>query len=237
MQHYFGTIVNGKAILSGDQIHHLVDVRRGNEGELIEVSEEGESFLCQIASIDPLEINVIKKIEEKRELDIDLAIAFSLLKGDKNEFIIQKCTELGVSSFIPFVSKRTIVDVKDGGEKRITRLSRIGEEAAKQCRRDQVPSVHDIVAFKDLLGMQFDHKLFAYEGEAGQDHTLFSYVGKIEKRSSVLVVIGPEGGFDDEEVALASDYGFAFVGLGRRILRAETAAIYASTIIGASSEE
>ena len=237
MQHYFGTIVGGNAILNGDQLHHLIDVKRAEIGEMIEVSEEGESYLCRVDSIAPLTISVVKHIEEKRELDIDLTIAFALLKGDKNEIIVLKGTELGVSTFIPFTSKRTIVDVSDKKQKKKERLEKIAQEGAKQCRRDMIPAVKDIVTFRDLLSLNYDVKLFAFEGEAGQSNSIIKEALKIQKRSSVLVVIGPEGGFDPEEVALASDYGFTFVGLGRRILRAETAAIYAASIVGALSEE
>lgn len=237
MQHYFGTIVNGKAILTGDQVHHLVDVRRGEIGEKIEVSEEGESYLCEIVSIEPLEINVIQQIKDKRELDIDLTVAFALLKGDKNEILIQKCTELGVSTFIPFTSKRTIVEISGKTDKKRERLQKIAVEAAKQCRRDQIPNVTGFTTFRDLLLLQHDVKLFTYEGDCGRENSIFKEAMNIEKRQSVLIVVGPEGGFDPEEAALASDYGFKFVSLGRRILRAETAAIYASTIVGARSEE
>lgn len=237
MQHYFGTIVNGKAILTGDQQHHLVDVRRGEIGEKIEVSEEKESYLCEIVSLEPLEISVIRKIEDKRELDIDLTVAFALLKGDKNEVIVLKCTELGASHFIPFISKRCIVNVQDKGDKKQARLAKIAQEGAKQCRRDMIPSIHPICGFTDLLSLQYDVKLFAYEGEAGCDDTLWKAAAKLSKHQSVLLVVGPEGGFDHDEVALASDYGFTFVGLGRRILRAETAAIYGTAILGAASEE
>ena len=237
MQHYFGTIVDGKAILTGDQVHHLIAVRRGQIGEKIEVSEEKDSYLCEILSLEPLEISVLKKIESKRELDIDLTIAFSMLKGDKNEVIVLKGAELGVSHFVPFISKRSIVDVKDKAEKKRARLQKIAQEGASQCRRDMIPSVEEICTYTDLLSMHFDKKFFCYEGEAGHENSLFKEALKIGKRQSILVVVGPEGGFDAEEVALASDYGFTFVNLGRRILRAETACIYASAILGAASEE
>ena len=237
MQHYFGTIVNGKAILTGDQVHHLIAVRRGQIGEKIEVSEEKESYLCEIISLEPLEIAVLRKIEHKRELDIDLTIAFAVLKGDKNDIIVLKGAELGVSHFIPFISKRCIVDVKDKEDKKRARLEKIALEGAGQCRRDAIPDIAPFAKFTDLLSLHYDKKFFAYEGEAGESNSLWKEALKLSKRESVLVVIGPEGGFDADEVALASDYGFTFVGLGRRILRAETACIYAATILGAASEE
>ena len=237
MQHYFGTIVNDKALINGDQLHHLIDVRRAEIGEKIEISEEGESYLCEVTSLSPLEIKVIKKIEQKRELDIDLTVAFSLLKGDKNELIVLKGTELGASTFIPFVSKRTIIEVGDKAEKKRARLIKIAQEGANQCRRDAVPNVTEIIHYTELLSKPFDVKLFAYEGDAGQGNSLIKEAMKLKPRQSVLIVIGPEGGFTDEEAAMASDYGFQFVSLGRRILRAETAALYACSILGAYGEE
>lgn len=234
MQHYFGTIADSHAIIDGKQIHHLVDVRRTVVGEKIEVSDGAEAYLCRIDSINPLSISVLSKIEQKRELDIDLTLAFGVLKGDHNDWIVLKGTELGVGKFIPFTSMRTIV-VPEANDKRFLRLKKKAEEGAMQCRRDIVPEVLPYARLEDVLSLPFDHKIFAYESMAGSED-LLTVAQKIKKRSRVLAVIGPEGGFTHEEARLALDYDFEFVGLGRRILRAETAAIYCAAILGALSE-
>ena len=237
MQHYFGTVVGNQAIIDGKQIHHLINVRRTNIGEKIEVSDGTEAFLCEVQSLDPLSIAVLQKIEEKRELDIDLTIAFGVLKGDHNELIVLKGTELGVASFVPFTSERTVVSPSEPEDNRILRLRKKAEEGAMQCRRDVVPSVSGYKSFEEVLAIPADVKIFAYEAMLGCDDGLLSIAESIEKHAHVLVVIGPEGGFSKEEARLALDYDFQFVALGRRILRAETAAIYCAAVIGSAVEE
>ena len=236
MQHYFGTIADNKAIIDGKQIHHMIDVRRTAVGEQIEVSDDAQSYLCLVESVDPLSIKVLQKLEKKRELDIDLTIAWSVLKGDHNDLIVLKGTELGVARFVPFVSARSVVRPSEEEDNRIIRLRKKAEEGAKQCRRDVVPSVTAYKTLEQALAMPADVKLMAYENVAGEGEELFNAVASIPKHSRVLVLIGPEGGFTEEEANLATHYNFRFVSLGRRILRAETAAIYASAILGAASE-
>jgi len=234
MQHYFVTIADSHTIIDGKQIHHLVDVRRTRIGEKIEVSDGTEAYLCQVESLNPLSIVVLSKVEQKRELDIDLTIAFGVLKGDHNDLIVLKGTELGVGKFIPFTSSRTVV-IPESNDKRLLRLRKKAEEGANQCRRDIVPEVTDYMKLEDVLALPYDYRFFAYESMAGGED-LISVAKDVEKRSRVLVLVGPEGGFSHEEARLALDYDFTFVGLGRRILRAETAALYCATILGAYSE-
>ena len=236
MQHYFGTIAAGKAILEGGEAHHLVNVRRGMPGEQIEVSDNGEIYLCVIESVDPLQINVLSKIEEKREPDIDLTIAFGVLKGDHNDLIVLKGTELGASNFVPFTCERSVVIPQEKEDNRLRRLRKIALEGAAQCRRAALPNVTPYKTLHEVLEMKADVKIFAYEEMAGASDTLYDLAKTIGKRKSVLVVIGPEGGFTHEEARLALDYDFVFASLGRRILRAETAALYCAAILCAASE-
>lgn len=237
MQHYFGTIVEEKAIIDGKQVHHLIDVRRTSVGEKIEVSDGTDAFLCEVECLSPLSIRVLHRIEQKRELDIDLTVAFGLLKGDHNDLIVLKGTELGVGHFMPFVSSRVVVAPKGNEDSRIIRLRKKAEEGAMQCRRDLIPDVSGYRSFQEVLEFKADLKLFAYESLAGSEEDLLSFArAKLVKRSRVLLVIGPEGGFSEEEARLAENFDFHFVSLGRRILRAETAAIYGASILSAVSE-
>ena len=236
MQHYFGTIADNQAIIDGKQLHHLIDVRRTTVGEKIEVSDGTDAYLCVVESLNPLFIKVLQPIKEKRELDVELTLAFALLKGDHNDLIVLKCTELGVGKLIPFVSSRCIVRPDGNSDNKLMRMRKKAEEGAMQSRRDVVPVVTDYMSFEDVLATPADIKLFAFEGMAGGSDDLISVCKKMPKRSHVLVVIGPEGGFSYEEARLALDYDFEFVSLGRRILRAETAAMYCASIIGAFSE-
>ncbi len=237
MQHYFGHIEGGYACIDDGDAHHLLNVRRGEIGEKLEIAEGEELFLAEIESIDPLRIRILEKIEKKRELDNPLLLAFALLKSDHNELIALKGTELGVSTFIPFTSNRTIVKPKEKEDNKLLRLRKIASEAANQCRRTSIPEVTSYSSFQELMSLKADRKLFAYEGEAGSSASLLSSMANLQKGESILVLIGPEGGFSEKEAKMAQENGFAFVSLGRRILRAETAALYCASIIGAISEE
>lgn len=237
MQHYFGTIADEHAIIDGKQIHHLIAVRRTNIGEKIEVSDGNDAFLCVVESLEPLSIKVLQKLEEKRELDIELTLAFAVLKGDHNDLIVLKGTELGVAKFIPFTSSRTIVIPDNPEDKRILRLRKKAEEGAMQSRRDIVPSVTPYKTYEEVLREKADLKILAYEDMALCGDDLLSLCASLPHHSHVLIVIGPEGGFSKEEARLALDFDFAFASLGKRILRAETAAIYSASIIAAISEK
>ena len=237
MQHYFGSIKDDLASIDPNQLHHLLTVRRTNVGEKIEVSDGKDAYLCVVESLDPLRIAVLEKISHKRELDVALTIGFALLKGDHNDLIVLKCTELGVSEFIPLLSSRCIVKPDGRSDNKLLRLRKKAEEGAMQCRRDLVPSVNDYATYEEVLNTPADIKLFAYEGVFGSSEDLLSVCKDMPKGSRVLVLIGPEGGFSDEEAKAALDHGFRFVSLGRRILRAETAALYCASIIGAFAEE
>lgn len=236
MQHYFGTIVSGKAILEGNQIHHLINVKRAQVGEKIEVTDDGETYLCLVQELDPPEILVLEKVETKRELDNHITLAFATLKSDHNELIVLKGTELGIDSFVPFLSARTIVQPKEKEDNKILRLRKIAGEGAAQCRRNAIPTVSGYLDFSEVVKLGADVKLLAYEGMAGASDTLLEVAKDIKKGQTILLLIGPEGGFSHEEARLALDYDFRLVSLGRRILRAETAALYGASVLAALSE-
>ena len=237
MQHYFGTIVSGKAILEGSQIHHLINVKRAQVGEKIEVTDDGDTYLCLIQAIDPPEILVLEKLKDRRELDIHITLAFAALKGDHNDLIVLKGTELGVDSFVPFVSKRCVVQPKEKEDNKILRYRKIASEGAAQCRRNAIPTVSGYLDFSEVVKLEADLKLFAYEGMAGGSDSILEYAKSLKRGQTVLLVIGPEGGFGHEEARLALDYDFQLVSLGRRILRAETAALYGASVLAAFGEE
>ena len=238
MQRVFASIANNKALLSAEDLHHLKDVLRLEIGEEVEVLSQEGPFLCRVSSLNPFELETVAPIAEKRELDNRLAIAWSLLKGENNDWIVMKGTELGVTDFLPFISKRSIVKAEIGEEdNRLLRMKKIAKSSAQQCRRAIVPEVCAYSKYLDVLSSTYDVKIFAWEGLNGKSETLYKAVEHIEKGRSVLLLIGPEGGFTEDEAKMAVDHGFQMVSLGRRILRAETAAIYAASLIGARSEE
>lgn len=225
--------------ISGDDFHHIVRVMRMKNGdEIICVIPNGKSAVCQIEEItdEMVVANVVKWEEGTRELPVHVVIASGLPKGDKLELIIQKGTELGAYEFVPFTASRSIVkwDSKKAGKK-VERWQKIAKEAAEQSHRNIVPSVKEPVSLKQLVkhADDYTYKLIAYEEEAkaGEASVLSATLAKMEKGQSLLIVFGPEGGLTTEEVNLLIENGFLACGLGPRILRTETAPLYALSAV------
>ncbi len=238
MQRYFADIEDHRAILSKEDAHHLRDVVRIRVSEEVEIVAQDGAYLCRVSSLNPLVIEEIAKIAEKRELENPLTIAWSLLKGENNDWIVMKGTELGVTTFLPFLSKRTILKAQAGEEdNRLLRMRKIAKESSQQCRREKIPEVAAYRKYTDVIDDSYDVKLFAYEELTGHGLSIPEALKGHKAGESILLVIGPEGGFTPEEAESAKQNGFALVSLGRRILRAETAAVYGASLISAWSEE
>ncbi len=237
MQRYFGSIVEKRVLLERDDVFHLTKVMRARVNEDIEVVADEIPFLCTIKSLKPLEIVVKKQIHEKRELDNNITLICALLKGDKLNFVLQKATELGVYEIVLLSTDRTIVKSKDfDTSKKLERYNRILKEASEQSHRSRIPLMYRLINIDELGKIKGDIKMIAYEEEAGKTDSFFSQIKKINKGDKVSIIIGPEGGFNEEEVETAKKMGYVPVSLGRRILRAETASIYALSVISASLE-
>ncbi len=237
MQRYFGSIVDHKVLLNNDDIHHLLKVMRVHINDEIEVVSDEIPFLCVIKSLKPLEIVVKKQIHEKRELDNKVTLICALLKGDKLNFVLQKATELGVYEIVLLASDRTIIKSKDfDSSHKLERYNRILKEASEQCHRNKIPLMYRLISIDDLGKIKGDVKMIAYEQEAGKTDSFFAQIKKIGKDDRVNIVIGPEGGFTDKEIEIAKNNGYVPVSLGRRILRAETASLYALSVISAFLE-
>lgn len=239
MNRFFASRVGEEIVLSPDSIHHIVNVLRKKEGDHFEVVIEEKVYDAELVSLNPFRLKLGEEKEENRETGISIKLAFALLKGGHDDLLVQKGTEMGVKEFLPFVNERTIIQLKNEKEKekRVDRFQKIASFACEQCKRSFVPRVKPIVSFEALLKVSSKHKFIAYEGEAGKSNSLFSSLNKIQKGDDVLIAIGPEGGFSETEVKKALDNGFALISLGRRILRAETAAMYAAAILSAKGDE
>ncbi|KAB2338609.1 16S rRNA (uracil(1498)-N(3))-methyltransferase [Cytobacillus depressus] len=241
MQRYF---VNQSAIdnyftITDDDYHHIVRVMRMKEGDnLICVDPMKKSAVCSIAEITSEKViaEVVKWEEESPELPINITIVSGLPKGDKLEWIIQKGTELGAYRFIPFISARSVVkwDEKKGAKK-LERWQKIAKEAAEQSHRTNLPEVITPQNMKALIKIaeDYDYKLIAFEEEAkqGEKSELYKTLANIKQSQSLMIVFGPEGGLTEQEVSLLKENGFHACGLGPRILRTETAPLYALSAV------
>lgn len=228
--------------ISGQDAHHIRTVLRMREKEEILVSDGDKmEYTCQIEKLADEEILAkIMFVEEAGlELPAKVYLFQCLPKSDKMELIIQKAVELGACEIIPVASARCVV--KLDGKKEASKTKRwqgIAESAAKQSKRMYIPQVHSVLKFSEALeyAKNMDVKLIPYELARGMAVTR-EQIGKIGPGQTVAVFIGPEGGFEEEEVQAAMKMGFSPITLGKRILRTETAGFTVLAILMYHLEE
>lgn len=213
--------INQSVLLDDAQAHHLFDVLRTTSKETVRVVS-GESVYLAHTEEKPSLFIFQQEIVQPRLVDVTLC--FSLIKQDKFEWMLQKVTELGVSRIVPFVSRRSVVRIEPAKlSRKMQRWASILESAAKQCNRIDFVQLEPVCVLKNLEQYKSKINLVAYEKEDGSHH-LANYLSDIPE--SVTMVIGPEGGFDPEEIEELVKEGFVPCSLGPQILRAETAACY-----------
>jgi 16S rRNA (uracil1498-N3)-methyltransferase len=228
--------IQGKyGIVNGRELRHLRRVLRLRTGDRITVFDdtgwEHQAIIRSFGS-ESAEIEIFRSYEAQQESALDLTLALGLTKGDKMDFVVEKATELGIRRIIPFASAHAVTKFDAArAEKRTARWQKIALSAAKQSGRGRVPEILPPTEFRELIaqGLADGLKLLFWEKETSK--TLNHVHAAQPAPPSVVAVIGPEGGFSDEESALATEHGFYAVSLGRRILRAETAAVVALTIV------
>jgi 16S rRNA (uracil1498-N3)-methyltransferase len=225
--------IGGEEIsLQSREARYILAVLRLGPGDEVTVFD-GEGREYRTALFDDYEGGVYLSIQEElnpeRESPVRITLGQGLLKGEKMKFVIQKATELGVDRIIPIVSSRSIPLVEGERETlRIERWRRIAQEAAKQCGRTVVPEVAPIHELGDFLSEGEGTRIILWEGEPTP---LREVLEKIDPKGGITLLIGPEGGFSEEEVATAQGSGFLVAGLGQRILRAETASLSVLSIL------
>lgn len=237
MQRYFINQViqsfGEKISVLKDQEHHMVKVMRMNIDESCEVVDEKEQlYIAKITQLSPFELTIEEHKEQNVELPIDVTIFVGLSKGDKLETIVQKATELGVHTIVPVEMKRNMVKwTKDKSQKKIERLQKIAQEAAEQSHRLHVPKVLDLMTLKEsvILAKQSTKALVAFEEVAkeGESAVFVQTLTSLKKGDSIAFYFGPEGGFDVQEIEYLNSQEVHSCALGPRILRAETAPMYA----------
>ncbi|MBP3255887.1 MAG: 16S rRNA (uracil(1498)-N(3))-methyltransferase [Clostridia bacterium] len=235
MQKFFvenNQICDSKVSITGSDMNHIVNVlrKKKNDTVLIGNKEDSKTYIAQIEQInaDEVILNITDELDETSEPNVEIDLYQGLPKFDKMELIIQKTTELGISSIIPLDMSRCIVklDEKDS-KKKIERWQKIAEVAAKQSKRGKIPEIKDKMKLKEISNIikEYDVFIVAYEEENQQ--TLRQTLREIEKRENykIGILVGPEGGISNEEVEILKSFGCKSVSLGKRILRTETAPI------------
>jgi 16S rRNA (uracil1498-N3)-methyltransferase len=215
-------------VLSYEEARHLRDVLRLRTGDTVFVFDgQGREYECAVAEIKR-EHSVLRIISEvapaRPESSLELTLAAALLKGEKFDLVVQKTTELGVHAVVPVVSRFSDIHLKDerDADRRLTRWRRIALEAAKQSGRARIPEISLPINMQQFLrqhagdGVLFSERLGqSFEGAMSQ----------LSDQKSVTALVGSEGGWSDDEINNAREWGWRIVTLGGRTLRAETAAL------------
>ena len=232
MQRYF-SISNTNIELDPTDIHHIIHVMRNKVDDFFEIVFNQKIYVEKITSISPFTFECVDIYSMDNELNNDITLFYCLSKGDKNEFVIQKATELGVKRIVLLSSKRSVVKLDDNDfNKKKVRLERIIKEAGEQSKRNALPELIGIIPIKSIKeDLLCKHNFVAYEEDAGNTLNTFDLLKDIKSGESVSVLIGSEGGIDKDEIEVLKKQGFKNISLGKRILRTETAAVYALSVI------
>ena len=232
MHHFFvepSKIQGNHIFIDGPDVNHIRNVLRMNPGEEVNVTDgSGEKvYRCAIASIgeDKVELNIMWAQEKGMELPSKIYLFQGLPKSDKMELIIQKAVELGAFQVIPVSMKRCVVKLDEKkADAKIKRWQGIAEAAAKQSKRGVIPTVAPVMSYVQAVktASEMDLKLVPYELAEGMEQTK-QLIESVRPGQQIAIFIGPEGGFDPEEIRLATEAEIQPITLGKRILRTETA--------------
>jgi 16S rRNA (uracil1498-N3)-methyltransferase len=223
-------IENGKAFLSGTDYKHIVKVLRMKEGDAITLfDQDSVEYEGKISHVGSKE--VVVDIISSRKVETDSPLRITLMQGlpksDKMDYIIEKATELGVHTIVPVVTERS--QVRTNEKKK--RWEKIAVEASKQCGRTKPPAIENTLNFNEAIKYK-DNSVLGLILHVGSQVSLKDFLkNPLQHPTNIIVLIGPEGGFSEKEVLLATEMGFTSLGLGPRTLRTETAGIAVLSII------
>jgi 16S rRNA (uracil1498-N3)-methyltransferase len=224
-------IEGDRVVLAGPEAHHLTHVMRGTPGTQVVLFDGlGAEFVAQIARVDrgQVQLSILERREIDRELPFGLTLAVGLPKGDRQKWLVEKAVELGVGRLVPLRTSRSVAQPI---QQAITRLQRSVIEASKQCGRNRLMEIAQPQSWPGFVRdtQAVPARILAHPAE--RSHASDSAVGLRLARDKptadpVVLAVGPEGGFTEEEVSLAAGAGWTVVDLGPRILRVETAAVF-----------
>lgn len=216
--------------LNESDSYHIVKVMRNKIGDYIEIVMNEDVFVCKITKLGKnVECVIFEKGECFEENIPHITIAQSLVKEQKMDYILQKSTELGVYKIIPLEVSRSIIKVNEKFDKKIDRWKKIVKEASEQSKRNFIPIVDNVSKISDLINLDYDYKILCSVNELSM--SLKRVLQNVNKSDTILIVIGPEGGFSLEEEKKLIDNGFISASLGSRVLRTETASTFVLSII------
>lgn len=242
MQRYFTDerLIEGETFISGGaDTHHMKNVMRFKPSQQFHMVDAAKkAFLCEVTGVDEvIHYKAVYELDEDPELPVETTVFCPLLKGEKFDWMIQKATELGAHHFKIFDADRSIVKLDHKKRtKRLQRYQKIIREAAEQSRRNSLPDIDFSTSLKKSDFSGFSTVLFAYEANVGHPAASMDKVlGNLSENQKIALVFGPEGGFTESEVQVMEDYHS--IRLGARILRAETAPLYALSALSYHFEQ
>jgi len=229
MQRYFA--VDKDLNISDKDKHHIINVMRMKLNDKIEIVYDEKVYMCEINDISKKDVSYSVKdiIDINNELPVKVTIAVSLVNEKKLDFILQKCTELGVYDFILVNSDRSKIKIDGKEKKKIERWNTITKEAAEQSHRNIKPIVRDIMSINDVSKLDYDLKLTCSTKE--NEKTIKNVLQNSTNCDRIIIVVGPEGGLTVSEEEKLEKNGFIPVTLGNLILRTETVPIYIMSLI------
>jgi 16S rRNA (uracil1498-N3)-methyltransferase len=227
-------ISNDKVTVEGGDAKHLKTILRAQPGDRISVVTESKEYIAEIIEVNKENIicTLIEEVLTCNETKINITLCQGIPKQTKMETIIQQNVELGVKSFIPLITERTVVKLndKDREQKKLDRWQKIAKESAKQSKRNIIPEVEPIMTVKELVGKLKNEDALILVPYELEDVKLLKDV-LYEPKQNYYIVIGPEGGFDIKEIEMFQEIGAHIVTLGKRILRTETAGVVTAAIV------
>lgn len=239
MQHFFVTpsqVKEKKIYIEGSDVNHMKNVLRMRIGEELVVSDGNNlQYRCAVEGYEEgiAVLEILEELPVDTELPSRIYLFQGLPKQDKMELIVQKAVELGACQIVPVATKRAVVKLDEKkAAKKVERWQQIAESAAKQAGRGVIPEVARVMSYKEALKCAegLDVVLIPYELAEGMEETR-KVIEAIRPGQSVGIFIGPEGGFEKEEVELAMEYGAKAITLGKRILRTETAGLTTLSVL------
>jgi 16S rRNA (uracil1498-N3)-methyltransferase len=230
MQQYFITQLNDQQVVfNPTQSHHLKNVLRMKPGQQVLVVDQFKHrYLVTLTALEPLAVAQVVEQMPTMDKNTRIVLAMAMIKKDKWEWLIQKACEFGVDEIIPLMTQHCVVKGdSEKLERKLLRWNTIAMEACEQSKRNSMVTISEPIGIKELVKLPFKTKVVAYELATTKQY-LTKVINDVEE---IVVVIGPEGGLAPNEVALLVNNGYLVVSLGERILRAESAGIYALTVL------
>lgn len=225
MQRYFSnSLTNNIFTLSKDDSYHIKKVMRMNNFDRIEIVHDSMTYICEIINLDNLvEARIEEKIKEDAEFNKKVILVQSLVNEQKMDLILQKSTELGISEIYAYKATNSVVKENDKSNKKIERWQRIVKEASEQSKRTIIPQIKGIISLKELIKLNANLKIMLSVNENKK-----SIKKVLQENSScdiIIIVVGPEGGFTNDEEKVLQENNFISTTLGNRVLRTETASL------------